>query len=388
MPSTLHCLGVGSPLRITKLEITLRIAILAPPWIPIPPPAYGGIEQVVALQAAGLAERGHEVTLFAAKGSRVDGVEVVESQFALPDEIGLPEAEALHLSAIVGRCDGFDVVIDHSSPAGLALSSLAAPPVLHVVHGPIRSSLAAHYRAVCALGRGVGLVAISGSQRRTAPFVPFAGVCHNALHLDAVPFQSKSDGYLAFLGRMSPEKGVAQAIQIARAAGRTLKIAAKCREAAEIEYFEREVAPHIGPDVIWLGELGEQAKYELLGGAAAMVFPIDWDEPFGLVMIESMACGTPVLATARGAVPEVVVDRATGFVRRHPSELAALVDQLDMIDRRECRAHVESQFSGPVMAARYEALAMNAVRARATRPRMTSMRGGLVTARVATTVGP
>ena len=242
------------------------------------------------------------------------------------------------------------------------------------------------------MGRDVGLVAISRSQRRSAPFAPFAGICHNAIDVDSVPFRARSDGYLAFLGRMSPEKGVAQAIKIAKTAGRPLLIAAKCREEAEIAYFEREVAPHLGPDVIWLGEIGEQAKYELLGGAAALVFPIDWDEPFGLVMIESMACGTPVLATSRGAVPEVVVDATTGFIRTRPEALAALVNNLEAIDRRQCRTHVESRFSGPVLAARYEALAIGATSARsAGRPRATRMRGVAATTtrqRIATTVAP
>ncbi|MBI2684281.1 MAG: glycosyltransferase family 4 protein [Actinobacteria bacterium] len=331
----------------------MQIAVVAPPWIPIPPPAYGGIEQIVALQCEGLAKLGHDVTLFAAPGSSMVGVRVVESQFEVPARIGVVEAEMLHLSYVLDDLTGFDVVVDHSSPAGLSITSRALPPVVHVAHGAIDDACARHYRDLATLDRDVHMIAISAAQRRSAPGVPFVDVCHNGIDVDAVPFGAASDGHLAFLGRMSPEKGPREAIAIAQASGRRLLIAAKCREPAEIDYFDAAVRPHLGRDIVWLGEIGPEEKYALLRRAAALVFPIEWEEPFGLVMVEAMAAGTPVLATARGAVPEVVLDGVTGFVREHAAQLAPLVERIDELDRGDCRRWAQERFSSNAMAARY-----------------------------------
>jgi glycosyltransferase involved in cell wall biosynthesis len=189
-------------------------------------------------------------------------------------------------------------------------------------------------------------------------------VCHNGLALDSAPFRAQPDGYLAFLGRMSPEKGPADAIRIARRAGLPLLIGAKCREPAEHAYFAQHVAPALGPDVVWLGELNAAEKYDLLAGARALLFPIAWPEPFGMVMIEAMACGTPVLATARGSVPEVVADGVTGFVRSTPDELVEAVARIGEIDRRACRRRVAELFSAEAMTAGYERLARSELPAR------------------------
>lgn len=155
---------------------------------------------------------------------------------------------------------------------------------------------------------------------------------------------------------MAPEKGAAEAIALARDAGLPLLIAAKCREPAEQAYFEREVAPHLGPDVVFLGELGREATYDFLSRAAAMLFPISWREPFGMVLVEAMACGTPVLATNRGAVPEIVRDGVTGFVRDTVAELAPLIGRIDEIDRAACRRHVAEYFSSAALVRSYATL--------------------------------
>lgn len=333
-----------------------RIAIVAPPWIPIPPPAYGGIEQVVALQARVLAETGYEVTLVAAPGSEVVGVDCVTPLDALPEYVGERDAEWHFLLEIDDLLDGSDLIIDHSGPLGASLLGQGGTPVVHVTHGELHPSATRIYEGIARRAPSLRYIAISESQRRTAPTLPFAGVALNALDTVDVPFSNRPDGYLAFLGRMAPEKGAREAIEIAQASGRPIIVAAKCREPAEIAYFERHVEPLLGDDVIWLGEIDAAAKYELLVGADALVFPISWPEPFGMVMIEAMACGTPVLATSCGAVPEVVVDGRTGFIAAEMRELVEAVSRLETLDRAECREHVEREFSPARFAQRWERL--------------------------------
>src|SRR5581483_6521647 len=340
----------------------LQIGLLAPPWIPLPPPAYGGTEQVVALLAEGLAAAGHDVTVVAAPGSQLRHLRVVSPLERCPEQIGLALEELRHVLAGAGALDGADVVLDHSGPVGAFVVSRAPGLVLHVAHGPLAGSCADLYRLLCRHAPALGLIAISNAQRQAAPDLPFAGTCYNGVDLDRIPFRARSDGYLAFLGRMAPEKGAAEAIAIARAAGRPLMIAAKCREPSERDYFSREVEPQLGPDVVWLGELSGRDKYDLLAGAAALVFPISWPEPFGLVMIEAMACGTPVLATRHGAVAEVVADGRTGYVRERWVELTELVGRLGEIDRARCRRHVAERFSADAMIRGYEQVIAGALR--------------------------
>lgn len=350
---------VAHPLARRGRGVTprLRVGLLAPPWVTVPPRSYGGIEQVVATLAAGLGERGHEVVLVAAPGSSLPGVEVVSPLASVPELIGEPAADWRHALAGIEALADVDIVIDHSGPLGALLTSRLGAPGLHVTHGPLSAVPTEIYSGIARHSRRLRLVAISEAQRASAPSLPFAGVCPNGLDLDAAPFRAQTGDYLAFLGRMSPEKGPADAIRIARAAGLPLLIGAKCREPAEHEYFERHVAPALGPDVVWLGELDAAAKYDLLAGARALLFPIAWPEPFGMVMIEAMACGTPVLATSRGSVPEVVADGVTGFVRDDPDELVEAVGRLHEIDRRACRRRVVERFSADAMTTSYERLA-------------------------------
>ncbi|WP_217920725.1 glycosyltransferase [Miltoncostaea oceani] len=333
----------------------MRIGLIAPAWIPIPPPAYGGIEHVVALLAGGLARAGHEVVLVAPPGSQVDGVRVVETTDELPPRIGLSWEEAMHLLPAMGEFEGCDVVIDHSGPFGAHLAAHAGPAAFHVVHCPLGLSERVVYEGLAAAAPELRFIAISEAQRRCAPALAFAGVCHNALDPSALPFSDVPGDHLVFLGRIAPGKGPGAAIEIARRLDMPLLIAAKCREDEEMEYFDRVVAPHVDDDrVRYLGELTGDEKFALLAGAAALVFPIDWEEPFGMVMIEAMACGTPVLATRRGAVPEVVLDGETGFVRDDVDGLVEAAASLGRIDRRRCRAHVEVRFSVEPFIRRYE----------------------------------
>ncbi|MGH3778003.1 MAG: glycosyltransferase [Pseudonocardiaceae bacterium] len=334
----------------------MRIGLLAPPWIPIPPPAYGVIERVVALQAAGLAAAGHDVTLVAAPGSAVRGVRVVSPLDGLPAQIGMATDEWRHVLGGLDALSDVDAVIDHSGPLGALLSAQSPVPALHVVHGSLETELLGIYDGLVARAPRLRLIAISRSQRKAAPHLPFAGVCHNAVDVEEVPFRASSEGYLAFLGRMAPEKGAAEAIALARDAGLPLLIAAKCREPAEQAYFERAVKPHLGPDVVFLGELGREATYDFLSRAAALLFPICWREPFGMVLVEAMACGTPVLATNRGAVSEIVRDGVTGFVRDTTAELAGVIGRIGEIDRAACRNHVAEFFSSAALVRGYAKL--------------------------------
>jgi glycosyltransferase involved in cell wall biosynthesis len=339
----------------------LRIGMLAPPWVPVPPPSYGGIEQVVATLAEGLVERGHEVVLVAAPGSAVSGVEMVSPLALLPDIIGEPASDWRHALAGIEELADVEVIIDHSGPLGALLTSRLHVPGLHVTHGPLDAVPTEIYAGIARHSPELRLVAISKAQRGMASHLPFAGVCYNGLALETAPFRPRPEGYLAFLGRMSPEKGPADAIRIAQRAGLPLLIGAKCREPAEHAYFAEHVAPELGADIVWLGELNAAEKYDLLAGARALLFPIAWPEPFGMVMIEAMACGTPVLATARGSVPEVVSDGVTGFVRATPDELIEAVARIGELDRRACRRRVAECFSADAMTAGYERLASAAI---------------------------
>ncbi|MDQ2881202.1 MAG: glycosyltransferase [Actinomycetota bacterium] len=336
----------------------MRIGLLAPPWIPVPPPDYGGIERVVALQAAGLAAAGHDVTLVAAPGSAIRGVRVVSPLDALPAQIGMATEEWRH---VLGGLDALadvdvDTVIDHSGPLGALLSAQGPVPALHVVHGSMDGELLGLYNGLVARAPQLRLVAISRSQRQAAPHLPFAGVCYNAVDVKEVPFRASSEGYLAFLGRMAPEDGAADAIALARQAGLPLLIAAECCEPVEKAYFERAVAPHLGPDVVFLGELGREATHDFLSRAAAVLSPISWRESFGMVLVAAMACGTPVLATNRGAVSEIVRDGVTGFVRETTAELAVVIGRIGEIDRATCRSHVAEHFSSAALVRSYAKL--------------------------------
>lgn len=328
--------------------------MVAPPWVPVPPPAYGGIEAVVAVLCAGLAASGHDVTLVAAPGSEVAGVQVIAPLDELPPQIGLGEHEVAHALAAREELWDRDVILDHAGPIGALVACGSDAPVLHVTHGPLSGMSLGAYRAIARMEPELGFIALSRAQRDCAPDLPFRGICHNAIDMESVPFRPSSDGYLAFLGRITPEKGPAEAIEIARRAGRRLVMAAKCREPVERAHFAAVVEPHLGPDVEWLGEIGTAEKYELLAGAAGLVFPIAWPEPFGMVMIEAMACGTPVLATPWGSVPEVVVDGRTGFIREGIEELVRAAAELEYLDRRACREHVARRFSPQAMTAAYE----------------------------------
>jgi glycosyltransferase involved in cell wall biosynthesis len=331
----------------------LRIALLAPVWFPVPPPRYGGIEAVIDVLAGALVDAGHDVTVFAS-GDSTTGVRL-SSLFprAVSERFGDPLPELRHVLACYERADEFDVISDHTGPFAVAAGGLVSTPVLHTVHLPVDGELGDVYERMARLSSGFGLISLSRHQRRARPSLPWVANCPNAVDPARFSWGRGRGGYLVFLGRLGPEKGCHRAIAAARECGLPLKIAAKCREEVEREYFAERVQPQLGDGIEYVGEIAHEQKVELLREARATLFPIDWDEPFGLVMIESLACGTPVIAMRRGSVPEVLEHGRTGIIVERPEDLAAAVAAADRLDPAECRLAVERRFSPPVLARSY-----------------------------------
>ena len=324
----------------------LRIAVLSPVWFPVPPSGYGGIEWVVSLLADGLVDAGHEVTLFASGDSRTKAKLSWVYEEAPSQWIGRSHWELSHALACYTIASEFDVINDHTGFTGVALSGLVDTPVVHTVHGPLVGEPGEMYEAFAGLVPDLRLISLSINQRRPKPRLPWLANCPNALDLSAYPCKPHTGEYLLFVGRMSPDKGCHRAIAVAMEADLPLKIAGKMQEPKEQEYFAEFVEPHLGVHGIeYLGEVSHGTKVELLQDARATLFPIDWEEPFGLVMIESMACGTPVIATNHGAVPEVIEHGRSGIIVEHYREMVGALEQADALDPRECRRYVEERFS-------------------------------------------
>jgi glycosyltransferase involved in cell wall biosynthesis len=331
----------------------VRIALIAPPWYTIPPSGYGGIEWVVALLADGLSERGHEVTLFAAPGSRTRARLVSPLDEEPPrDAIGDPWYEASHVVSVYEHGDDFDILHDHTGPVGVSVGALSNCPTIHTLHGPFTEQAHMLYSRVA---RRHWFVAISESQRSFAPEnLRWAGVVYNGIPMDRYPFREDKDDFLLFLGRADEEKAPHLAIEAARRAGRRLVLCSTTKNPRERSYWAADVEPLLGDDVVVEGEVSHERKADLLARAAALVFPIQWPEPFGLVMTEAMACGTPVVAWRNGSVPEVVADGETGFIVESVDEMAAAVGRVGDLDPRVLRARVEERFSAEAMVRGYE----------------------------------
>ena len=323
----------------------MRIAVLAPCWFPVPPIGYGGIEWVVSLLADGLVDSGHDVTLFASGDSLTKAKLAAVHRVAPSEWIGRSFWELRHVLHCLERADEFDVINDHSGPSAAALGAAVDTPVVHTVHGPLDDEPGLLYDQVAAVAPETALVSLSMNQRKPRPNLNWIANCPNALDLSVYPFRRARGDYLLFLGRMSPDKGAHRAVAVAMEAGLPLKLAGKMREPKERDYFAEFVEPHLGDGIEWLGEVSHGQKVELLQHARATLFPIEWEEPFGLVMIESMACGTPVIATSRGAVPEVIEHGRSGVIVDDYRIIPAALEQADRLDPRELRSYVEERFS-------------------------------------------
>jgi glycosyltransferase involved in cell wall biosynthesis len=337
----------------------LRIGVISPVWFPVPPTGYGGIEWIVWLLADGLVEAGHDVTLFASGDSRTKAKLDWVFEKAPSERIGQALPEIHHCLHCFERAGDFDVINDHSGLPAAAIGGAVPTPVLHTIHGPLDAEGGTIYEQIARVATSVGFISVSMNQRAPKPDLPWVANCPNALDFSLYPVQPHRGDYLLFLGRMSPDKGCHRAIDVAVTAGLPLKIAGKNREPLERAYFDEFVRPHLNDRIEYLGEVTHGEKVELLQDARATLFPIEWEEPFGLVMIESMACGTPVIATRRGAVEEVIQHGRSGVIVEDYRIMAAALDEADGLDPHEIRRYAEQRFAPERMVGDY----LNAYRA-------------------------
>jgi glycosyltransferase involved in cell wall biosynthesis len=323
----------------------VKIALIAPPWFPVPPSRYGGIEWIVWLLAEGLTAAGNEVTLFATGESSTSATLEYVYEESPSSDIGRSYPDLRHVLHCYARQGEFDLVHDHSGLVAAAIAGGLTTPAAHTVHGPLAGIPGAMYEQIASVAPRLGLISISMNQRQFKPGLNWIGNCPNALDLELYPFDPAEGDYLLFLGRMNPEKGAHRAIRTALETGLPLKLAGKQREPLEEEYFEVHVRPYLGGNIEYVGEVSHWEKVELLQHARVTLFPIEWDEPFGLVMIESMACGTPVIASRWGAVPEVVQPGRSGVIVDDWRDAAAAIEEAERLSRVGCRTYVEERFA-------------------------------------------
>jgi glycosyltransferase involved in cell wall biosynthesis len=332
--------------------------MLAPPWIPVPPPGYGGVESVVDALTEALVRRGHEVTLFCAPGSESSARVVELLGLSHPDEIERSLYEADHVARAFERIEAadrdgaFDLVHDHCGFTALAMADRLRTPLVHTLHGPFTVATAAFYARH---GHKAALVAISRAQLADAPagLRPLA-VIPNPIATRRWPLREEKEDFLLWVGRMTPGKGPHRAIDAARLAGRPLVLAGVVQP-GQRAFFDREVAPRIdGGGVRFVGEIGGAGKRALFSRASGLLMPIRWQEPFGMVMIEALACGTPVISFEEGAAPELIVDGRTGFLVEDEAAMAAAIPRLAEIRPRDCRDWVVGHCDVDAVAAAYE----------------------------------
>ncbi len=335
----------------------MRIAQVAPLWERVPPPAYGGIELVVGLLTDELVRRGHDVTLFASG----DSISLAKLESVHPQALRLDSTvkeygiyEMLQMSRVYEQASEFDIIHSHMGCSALPYGNLVKTPTVHTLHGiftPDNEKMFTH-------ARSQPYVSISNAQREPRLKLNCVATVYNGIDLSTYKFHEKPQDppYLAFLGRISPEKGTHVAIEIAKRSGWRLKMAGKV-DVVDVKYFEEEIKPLIdGKQIEYLGEADHTKKNELIGGAVATLFPITWREPFGLVMVESMAAGTPVIAMELGSTSEVIAHGKTGFLCHNVDEFVEAIDKVGQLNRHTCREHVMNHFSVQRMTDGYEAV--------------------------------
>ena len=344
--------------RISDSPKALRIAQVAPLYERVPPALYGGTERVVAYLTEELVRRGHRVTLFASGDSETNARLIAPAEKALrlnPDAEDRLSPHVIELGQVIEHATEFDLIHCHVDYLAFPLSQFAPTPTVHTLHGRLDQP---EQVAVFRQFHDVPLISISNAQREPLRHlgVNWLGTVYHGLPRDAYTYAPRGGPYLAFLGRLAPEKRPDLAIEVAKRAGLPLKIAAKVDD-ADRAYFEREIKPLLDHPLIELvGEIGDEQKSEFLGGALALLFPIDWPEPFGLVMVEAMACGTPVIARPFGSVPEILESGRTGLIGDTVEELVEAVKRIETIERAECRQEFERRFTVERMVDDYEAI--------------------------------
>lgn len=332
----------------------MRIAQIAPVIERVPPKKYGGTERVASTLTEELVRRGHDVTLFAS-GDSVTTAKLVsvypkslrEAKFK--DLYGSNIFTLMNIGLAYDRQDEFDIIHDHNGYIGLPAGNIARTPSVMTVHGPFTPE---NRRAFQALRRP-SLVCISHFQARHGPGLNIAGTVHNGLDMEHYPFSDLPGSYLLYVGRISIEKGVHYAIEVALDLNLPLIIAAKL-DIGERPYFREYVEPFLSDTIQWIGEVTEEERNKLMSEALCFLHPVTWHEPFGLTLIEAMACGCPVIAFAKGSIPEIIIDGQTGFVVSDVEEMVDAVERVNIIERRKCRDHALTNFSGKKMADGYE----------------------------------
>lgn len=335
----------------------MRIAQIAPLWERVPPKTYGGTELVISLLTDELVLRGHDVTLFASG----DSIALATLESVYPQSIRQEPTvkeygvyEALQLSQVYGRASEFDIIHSHVGCAALPYAKFVKIPTVHTLHGIFSPD----NEKLFSSAKHQPYISISNSQREPRLGLNYVATVYNGIYIDSYHFYPQPDQppYLAFLGRISPEKGPHHAIKIAKRIGWRLKMAGIV-DIVDKNYFETEIKPHLdGKQVEFLGEVNHVQKNVLLGGAVATLFPISWREPFGLVMVESMVCGTPVVAMSLGSAPEVIAHGKSGFLCHTVDECVDAVSKISELDRLACHQHVEQNFSVKSMVDGYEAV--------------------------------
>ena len=355
--ATRPTISIAEAVRVAP-SMRRHVALVAPPWYPVPPLGYGGIEAVVALLANELRARGHRVTLLAAEGSGLQAT--VRAPAAWGAALGQRDERLRELTyaarvlQTIRQSGQVDVIHDHVGFATLLGCVLGGAPVVHTVHGVIREPDASFYSA---LGDEVRLVALSQSQRRVAPELPWIGTVANAVSVCDLIVAARDDKepYLLCLARICPDKGQHLAIEVARRTGLRLVLAGKVEATADArKYFERRITPALdGTRVVHVSNVTGVDKARLLARATALLAPIQWEEPFGLSVVEAMASGTPAISIARGAAPELIAEGLTGFLVRDADEMVAAVRRAGEIEPARCAAIARTRFSPSAMADAY-----------------------------------
>jgi glycosyltransferase involved in cell wall biosynthesis len=356
----------------------LRILQLAPLWETVPPPRYGGTEAVVSVLCEELVRQGHEVTL-CASGDSVTSAElssVYPRSLRTADDLQDRQPyDWTHVALSLRATDGFDIVHNHAGELAMAMSHLVDVPMLSTMHCLITPDTQFIWDRY-----GGWYNTISHAERRTMPPVrggTYCGVVHNGIDVESFPYEERKEDYLLFLACMAPVKGTHLAIDVARRLGKRLIIAAKV-DRADRQYFHDIVEPLIDGDLIqFVGEVDSALKRKLYATAYCLLVPICWEEPFGLVMAEAMACGTPVIAFARGAAPELVLEGETGFLVHDVDGMVRAVHRIDRIDPQRCRRHVEENFSAQRMTEGYLAVYERILEEAAVGERLTVVAPGL-----------
>lgn len=341
----------------------MRIAQIAPPLEQVPPPKYGGTERVIHALTEELVQRGHDVTLFASGDSQTSAhLEPIidRAVWHHPRHVDHQPFLISALTRVLEVSDEFDIVHAHVDYFAFPFARISSTPWVHTMHG--RMDLP-EYQALYRQFTDANLISISNNQRRPVPFAHWVATVYNGIHVQDYPFDGHRGEYLAFVGRISPEKNLHTAIDVAIRAGLPLKIAARMplaqalslNDGNERAYYEERIEPMLNhPLIEYVGEVDEREKRVLLRGAAALINPVNWPEPFGLVMAEALACGTPVIAKRSGSVPEIVEDGRTGFICDSEHEMVLACDRIDELKRADCREAAERRFSRSIMAERYE----------------------------------